>query len=490
MVARIVTGKSIKGAVNLNEKKVATGKADLIVADGYLKAADQLTFAERLGRLENLARKNERTKTNCVHVSLNFEPKEMLSDEKLILIARDYMQKIDLGGQPFLVYRHFDAAHAHVHIVTTNIKNDGLRIPLHNIGLDKSEPIRKALEKKYGLIPAEGRGKQPNQFLKPVDLEAVTYGKSETKSAISNIVRTIVRSYKFTSIEELNAILRGYNVVADRGDPGSKMYENKGLVYFILNKKGEKAGVPIKASVIYTKPTFRNLEEHFTKNKESRKSYKVPLKKSIENVLTNPSVKDRFAFARALKSQGIDVVFRENAETVYGVTFIDHRSRVVYNGSDLDKQYSAARLLVRLAQDQTPMNKEVVANTKSAEQAFNSIDYKQGVASVIAQLYNKDLRIQTGLDNSDSDFYIGHKQSTVDNYAPMSKKMGTYFKVNGIAPSIFDKINEHINALLQIGKQVIFPSPAFLSFLQSLLREQQIDHVYAAQPKKRRKRKR
>lgn len=490
MVARIVTGQSIKGAVNYNEKKAAKGKAELILAQGYLKNADQLTFADRLTRLENLAKKNERVRTNCVHISLNFEPKEVLSDEKLVLIAKDYMQKIDLGDQPFLVYRHFDAAHAHVHIVTTNIKCDGIRIPLHNIGLAKSEPIRKALETKYGLVSAEGRGQHPSQFLKPADVKAATYGKSETKTTISNIVRTIVRSYKFTSIEELNAILNEYNVIADRGEPGSKMYENKGLVYAILNTNGEKTGVPIKASTIYTKPTLRNLEERFKANIEARKSYRDTLKRAIEGVLADPLIKDRVSFSRSLKKQGIDVVFRENSDRVYGVTFIDHRSKVVFKGSDLDKQYSAAGLLACIERGRSIAITERQANTKVSTQVFNSIDYKQGVAYTIAQLYSRDLRIKLGPDGSSDRFYIGTKQSSSNNYAAMSKKMEAYFGVNGVTPNIIDRINGYINDNQKPGNPVVFLSPAFLSFLQILLREQQLDHAYAVRPTKRRKRKR
>ena len=47
-------------------------------------------------------------------------------------------------------------------------------------------------------------------------------------------------------------------------------------------------------------------------------------------------------FVQELKAKGIEVVFRENEEgRTYGVTFIDHNSRCVYNGSQLGKEFSA-----------------------------------------------------------------------------------------------------------------------------------------------------
>ena len=51
---------------------------------------------------------------------------------------------------------------------------------------------------------------------------------------------------------------------------------------------------------------------------------------------------NREEFVRLLGSKGIDVVFRENdAGRIYGVTFIDHHNREVYNGSRLGKEFSA-----------------------------------------------------------------------------------------------------------------------------------------------------
>ncbi len=46
MVSKFVTGKSIKGALNYNEKKKNEGKAELLLAEKYLKDAAQLSFSE------------------------------------------------------------------------------------------------------------------------------------------------------------------------------------------------------------------------------------------------------------------------------------------------------------------------------------------------------------------------------------------------------------------------------------------------------------
>ena len=67
------------------------------------------------------------------------------------------MDKISFGEQPFLVYNHTDAGHPHIHIATINIKPDGNRIDIHNIGRNQSEQARKEIEIEFNLIKASKR---------------------------------------------------------------------------------------------------------------------------------------------------------------------------------------------------------------------------------------------------------------------------------------------------------------------------------------------
>ena len=56
------------------------------------------------------------------------------------------MNKIGFVEQPFLVYKHEDAGHPHIHIVSTTIKGDGSRINTHNIGRNQSEKQEEKLK--------------------------------------------------------------------------------------------------------------------------------------------------------------------------------------------------------------------------------------------------------------------------------------------------------------------------------------------------------
>jgi len=341
MVAKIISGKSLIGALNYNENKVKSGKAELIGESGYAKNLEMLTFNDKLFRLTDLALRNERVKTNTVHISLNFAPGEELNKGKLNEIASEYMDQIGFSGQPYLVYKHQDAGHPHVHIVSTNIKFSGERISLHNLGRTKSEEARKAIELQYGLVQASQQDKI--QKHERQQLTKAEYGKADTKRTITNIVNEVIRSYKFTSLPELNAVLNYYNIAADRGSKESRMYAKNGLVYWVLDDRKEKLGVPIKASTIYGKPTLKTLNERFRINETLRKPHKEKIKQTIDSVLRTKASKA--GFQQAMQTKGIQVVFRNNEQgQLYGITFVDQQLKVVFNGSDLGKAYSASAL--------------------------------------------------------------------------------------------------------------------------------------------------
>ncbi|HEY0298487.1 MAG TPA: relaxase/mobilization nuclease domain-containing protein [Arachidicoccus sp.] len=430
MVARIETGKSIRGVLNYNENKVAVAEAELLLASGFPRSPDRLNFNNKLDIFEKLTRQNERTKTNTLHITLNFSIDDKLDNDLLQQIAADYMKGIGFGEQPFLVYRHYDAAHPHIHIATVNIADGGERIETHNIGRDASNRTRKQLEETYGLVRAENQKKEQAYTIRPVDLQRIVYGKQETKQAISAVVREVVRTYKFTSLTELNAILGQFNVLADRGKPESKMFENKGLIYSLINERGERIGVPIKASIIYGKPTLPQLEKLFTENKISRKPYGERLKFLLDRTVGKAS--DMQSLENELRRQGIRILFRKNVlGNIYGITFIDNATRVVFNGSDLGKQYSAQAFMERLStfMNKTKETENPVSSQNTANrQSDNKLDNMEEQSSAGLHLSNPSN--QKNQDNLGSDlpviqtmldimFYDEHEQS---NYDPLKKK--------------------------------------------------------------------
>jgi len=354
MVAVIMKpSDSIRHTLNYNENKVTEKVAELIHAVNYPKDADKLTFNDKVNRLKRQAELNSRVKKNSVHITLSFDPSEKHSPEVLRTITEKYMEGIGYNHQPYLVYEHRDTSVQHVHIVTTNVQANGIRISSNNIGKDKSENIRLVIEKEFHLVPAQ-HGQLVNEYqIKPVNPGIVNYGKAQTKKQIQNVLQGVLDTYRYSSFAELNAILQQYNVLADRGTEDSRAFIQGGLVYRAL-ENGKPVGIGIKASLLYNKPTVKYLQEKFILNSPLKQQ---PYGKPGQSTKIKPATKLRNAIDLAFKRGGINSVeelsnalkkdnihlhvWQNENGLMYGMTFVDHNTKCVFNGRKLGDSYSA-----------------------------------------------------------------------------------------------------------------------------------------------------
>lgn len=352
MVAVIKTGHSIHRIFKYNENKVKQGVATCIGAGNYPVDPENMSGSMKLNRFLKQLKLNENIMRNSVHISLNFHVSENhFEKEKLWAIAEDYMGKIGFGKQPYLAYQHTDAGHPHIHIISIKVREDGSRIDMNNIGRNQSEQARKAIEQEYGLVVAEAQKKEETYRIKSVSAAKVMYGKTETKAAIQNVLDVVLSQYKYASLPELNAVLRQYNVMAACGTENSAVYRNKGLVYQVLDASGNPIGIPIKASLFYNKPTLTFLEQKFKENASKRIPFKSRVKNAIDAALLSgkPSLQELIS---KLEKQGIYILLRQNNKGfLYGITYVDHQTKCVFNGSELGKPYSAKAMQERCLQE-------------------------------------------------------------------------------------------------------------------------------------------
>ncbi len=380
MVAVIKTSSSIRAILNYNENKVELGKAECISAVNYPLELEKLSFTSKLNRFLKLAELNTNAKRNTVHISLNFDPSENHSKEKLAEIADTYMEKLGFGRQPYLVYQHHDAGHPHCHIVTNNIQRDGKRIDLHLLGIRKSEPARKEIEEIFGLVKAEGR-KQKEQFsLNPIDVGRVQYGKAESRKAINAVLNKVLFDYKYSSLPELNAILNLYNIHADRGSEESRVFKNNGLLYKILNQNSKPIGVPIKASEFYSRPTLKFLEEKFRVNETKKQYCKSHVKNALRKALFDERMTSVERLSERLKDEAIHTVLRKSSEgKLYGITFIDFKTQTVVNGSSLGKEFSAKGIQTSCAMNILALERKYKNSTLTNSENFHDFELKEYV---------------------------------------------------------------------------------------------------------------
>jgi hypothetical protein len=246
------------------------------------------------------------------------------------------MERLGYGGQPYLIFKHEDIGRDHIHIVSSRVDCEGKLIK-DSFEHKRSKEITELLEKKYGLIPAQGQ-KQPKQGqLNPVDP-----ARGNLKKQISSGIKHSVATYKFQSLGEYRALLSLYNIGLEevKGEVKGKPY--RGLVYSALDKDGDKVGTPLKSSLFGKSVGYDGLEKRMVKSGEQVKQQGLRdrMRTSISGVMVTS--RNETELRTKLKALNIDLVLRRNDQgRIYGVTFIDHTNQCVFNGSRLGKEFSA-----------------------------------------------------------------------------------------------------------------------------------------------------
>lgn len=338
MIAKIGRGANMIGALSYNQLKVDKENGQILATQRIMETPDgRYTVAQLHRSFEPYFIANKKTEKPVLHISLNPDPADRVSDAQFIKMAQEYMERMGYGEQPYIVFKHTDIERTHIHIVSTCVDRHGKKIP------DKYEKLRsmeicRALEQKYNLIPATEKQRTGNeQVFRPVD-----YRAGDVKSQIASVVRHLPKYYGYASLGAYNALLSLFNITAEEVKGELHGQPKNGLVYFALNEQGEKASNPFKASLFGKQAGLDELQNQFTKAKEKMKAdpTRAVLKSTIEVAMHTAT--NETDFKKQLLEQGINTVVRRNDEgRIYGMTFIDHESRTVWNGSALGKNLSA-----------------------------------------------------------------------------------------------------------------------------------------------------
>ena len=336
MIAKISATENLGGALGYNFKKVEKGEANiLLAAELYQSKEGRYTMEDVLADMEALIPKNCRTKKTVFHCSLNPHPDEKLSDEQLTQIAKEYMEALGYGNQPYIVFKHNDIAREHIHIVSLRIDGEGKKI---NDKFEKrrSKQITDTLERKYDLIPSSKVADKAVEETPKIDIT-----RGNIKEQVASVVRTVLKHYRFCSLGELNAILSAYNLAVEEVKTEFRGKKYDGLVYVPTDDRSYKISTPIHASDIGRGVGYTAIQNRIQKSKQTVKPLIPPIRnKVLQTMRTSPNTEKELR--QRLEEQGLRAVIRKNESgRIYGITFIDDKEGVALNGSRLGKGYAA-----------------------------------------------------------------------------------------------------------------------------------------------------
>ena len=227
----------------------------------------------------------------------------------------------------------------HLHIVTINVDEKGRRLN-QDFLFRRSDRIRRELEQKYGLHPAERKNPRLENPLRKVDASA-----GDVKRQVGNTVKALGGQYRFQTMGEYRALLSLYNMTVEEARGNVRGREYRGLVYSVTDDAGNKTGNPFKSSLFGKSAGYEAVQKKFARSKQEIKDRKLAdmTKRTVLSVLEGTYDKEKFV--SRLREKGIDTVLRYTEEgRIYGATFIDHRTGCVLNGSRMGKELSANAL--------------------------------------------------------------------------------------------------------------------------------------------------
>lgn len=338
MIAKIGRSANLYGALAYNQLKVENENGQILFANKMIEtASSHYSVAQLAQSFAPYLIANRNTEKHTLHISLNPDPNDKVSDDKFREMAEQYMREMGYSEQPFVVFKHTDIDRSHIHIVSVCVDEQGKKIS------DKFEKMRsmnvcRQLERQHVLIPATDKElNQTDKVFRPVDYQA-----GDVKSQIASVVRHLPNYYQYQTLGEYNALLSLFNITVEKIEGELQGKIQQGLLYIPLNAKGERAGHPFKASLFGKSAGLPAMELHFSKCKTALKD--SPTKQTLKSAVTIAlkTTSDEQAFKKQLAEQGINVVVRWNdTGRIYGITFIDHNSKAVWKGSRLGTELSA-----------------------------------------------------------------------------------------------------------------------------------------------------
>ena len=169
MIAQINTGEGFGGLVSYAN--------DILKKDTVVIASEGVSLSSNAvitACFKAQAKSRPRVKNFVGHISLSFSPDDYdkLDDEKIAKIAKEYMRHMGIKNTQYVIFRHHDQPHPHIHIVYNRVNNEG-RCIKGDTSYTKSAAITKALTRGYGLTFGKGKDKVRRERL--IGKDAIKY---------------------------------------------------------------------------------------------------------------------------------------------------------------------------------------------------------------------------------------------------------------------------------------------------------------------------
>lgn len=261
MIGKQVKGKDFYGVLKYNQNKVDKGEA--IVLDTNLASNSVVKQTKEF----NVVRQLKSNLSKAVyHVSLNlpYNDANKLSNHEFSNLAKDYLEGMGFNENQYIVYKHFDVNHSHIHIVANRVNFCG-NVVSDSQDYKRSESLIRKLEQKYNL--SELIRKEESNVLSKGEIEkCLRTGDVPERLELQNILNEVLNQNLLMKDFTEKLRLKGVNVKI-----------NQSLTTgFISGISFEYKGTFYKGSKIHKNFSWNNLKTKIIKNEQNRNHSIIP----------------------------------------------------------------------------------------------------------------------------------------------------------------------------------------------------------------------
>ena len=300
---------------------------------GYGNMYSQDISQKFFGSVLHFQGQRNATKNRYAHISLNLPHEEHLDDKTFHEVSKEYMEQMGYGEQPYVVVRHNDTKHEHVHIITTNVDECGKVLNIFN-SYRRNVATRQYLEKKFGLSPSPSTKQERDLPL--YRLPELQSGMGDTQGAkfyLQDVLNGILQKHKVRSFQELAKLAAPYHIEIKQTKNESGRV---GVAYGINNQKGYRTRF-INGSVVHRRLSGPKLQKVFDAHSKSKllPMHRKRLLKQIETTYGLFKAIRPHDLAEVLRGyQNIDIKLDEQCDTIMGYTIYD-KSGYVFTEREL-----------------------------------------------------------------------------------------------------------------------------------------------------------
>ncbi|MET3609414.1 hypothetical protein ABIC74_003285 [Mucilaginibacter rubeus] len=250
MIGKPITGRSFGGCVRYVVNKQ---DAKIISAEGV-----RMQNAGTITHDFNLQRRMRPELGKAVgHLVLSWSKEDLskLSDEIMVEQAKEYMDKVGICNTQFVVVRHHDREHPHLHVIYNRVDNNGNTITDKN-NFAKNVKACKEITLKYGYHLGEGKDQVNRQALK---------GTEKTRYELFDIIKTTLK--QSTDWKQLEAKLHKQGIgIAYKFRSGST--EVQGISF-------EKGDIKMKGSAIDRSLSYAGINTQLKVNRQMQQQQEI-----------------------------------------------------------------------------------------------------------------------------------------------------------------------------------------------------------------------